>query len=230
VWSVIVAAGSAERFGADKLWSLLGDRVVLEWSVRAAASVAEGVVVVASENRRSEVEALAGAWVATGQRVVVVGGGSTRAASVRAGLEKVPEEAAVVVVHDGARPLASVGLFQSVVRAVRSGAAASVPGLPLADTVKEVVDGQVASTPDRARLVAVQTPQAFAAPVLRQAHLGEPDATDDAGLVERLGLAVVVVPGEPENLKITRPADLVVAEVLLSLRASSSAAGAATPW
>lgn len=202
---------------------------MLEWSVRAAASVAEGVVVVAAERRRSQVEALARASVADGQPVTVVSGGSTRAASVRAGLARVPGQAEVVVVHDGARPLASDRLFASVIGAVRSGAAASVPGLPLADTVKEVVDGRVASTPDRSRLVAVQTPQAFAVAVLRRAHLGEPDATDDAGLVERLGLAVVVVPGEPENLKITRPVDLVVAEVLLARRAGTVTAGAAGP-
>jgi 2-C-methyl-D-erythritol 4-phosphate cytidylyltransferase len=205
---------------------LLGGRRVVEWSVRAAAAVSEGIVVVVASDHRQEAEAAARSWVQGTQPLAVVVGGATRAESVRRGLEAVPNDVPVIVVHDGARPLASVELFASVVSAVSDGAAAAVPGVPLTDTVKEVAGGLVSSTPDRERLIAVQTPQAFDASVLRRAHAGEPDATDDAGLVERLGLPVAVVNGEPENLKITRRVDLVVAEALLAGNLAASIAGA----
>lgn len=145
-----------------------------------------------------------------------VAGGSSRAASVRAGLSAIRADAEVVVVHDAARPLASAALFDAVIAAVGGGADGAVPGLPLADTVKRVSGGAVVETLDRSTLVAVQTPQAFRAEVLRRAHAGEPEATDDAGLVEAIGGRVVVVTGEPRNLKLTTPADLVLAHALLA--------------
>jgi 2-C-methyl-D-erythritol 4-phosphate cytidylyltransferase len=120
-----------------------------------------------------------------------------------------------VVVHDAARPLATRALFEAVVAAVRSGADAAIPGLPVADTLKRVRDERVLETVDRGELVAVQTPQAFRASMLRAAHAGSDDATDDAALVEAVGGNVVVVPGEPRNLKITTPDDLLVAAALL---------------
>jgi len=121
----------------------------------------------------------------------------------------VPAEADVIVVHDGARPFASVALFRAVIGAVREGADAAVPGIPVSDTVKVVDDAMVVvETLDRSRLVAVQTPQAFRAAALRAAHAGEAEGTDDASLVERAGGRVVVVPGEPDNRKITVVEDL----------------------
>ena len=111
------------------------------------------------------------------------------------------------MVHDAARPAASAALFAAVVAAVRTGADGAVPGVPVVDTIKRVHGGAVVATVDRAELVAVQTPQAFRAPVLRAAHVGEPDASDDAALVEAAGGRVVVVPGEPANVKLTTPAD-----------------------
>jgi len=117
-------------------------------------------------------------------------------------------------VHDGARPLAGGDLFRAVVAAVRAGADAAVPGVPLADTLRWRSGGVA----DRDGLVAVQTPQAFRAAALRAAHEGEPDATDDASLVEAAGGKVVVVDGSPLNLKITNPSDLIVAEALLRAR------------
>ena len=145
----------------------------------------------------------------------MVAGGDTRSDSVRAGLRAVPEDAEVVVVHDAARPLATRALFDAVIAAVRAGADAAVPGIPVSDTLKRVEGERVVDTVDRELLVAVQTPQAFRASVLRAAHAQRGDATDDAALVEAVGGQVVVVPGDPRNLKITTPDDLVVAAALL---------------
>jgi 2-C-methyl-D-erythritol 4-phosphate cytidylyltransferase len=144
-------------------------------------------------------------------------GGATRAESVRAGLAAVPATAEIVVVHDAARPLATVDLFGAVIGAVRGGADGAVPGLALADTLKRVEDVRVTATVDRVGLVTVQTPQAFDAATLRAAHASGGDATDDAALVEAIGGTVVVVPGDPRNLKVTGPADLMIAAALLAV-------------
>jgi 2-C-methyl-D-erythritol 4-phosphate cytidylyltransferase len=139
----------------------------------------------------------------------VVVGGDTRSASVRRGLAAVPAAAEVIVVHDAARPYAEPALFRAVVAAVRAGADGAVPGIPVVDTVKQVApDGTVLATLDRSRLVTVQTPQAFRADVLRAAHAAGGEATDDAALVEGAGGRVVVVPGSPDNRKITVATDL----------------------
>jgi 2-C-methyl-D-erythritol 4-phosphate cytidylyltransferase len=115
----------------------------------------------------------------------------------------------VIVVHDAARPLASPALFSAVVAALADADVdAAVPGIAVTDTVKRVRDGRVTSTLDRNELVAVQTPQAFRAAVLRRAHAALVDATDDAALVEAVGGRVVVVPGEASNVKVTTAADL----------------------
>jgi len=146
---------------------------------------------------------------------VVVEGADSRSGSVRRGLAALPPDADVVVVHDAARPLASVELFATAVAAVRSGADGAVCAVPIADTVKRVEEATVVETLDRRGLWTVQTPQAFDAALLRRAHQGEPDATDDAALVERAGGRVVVVPGDIRNVKLTRPEDLSAAEALL---------------
>jgi 2-C-methyl-D-erythritol 4-phosphate cytidylyltransferase len=121
----------------------------------------------------------------------------------------VPDGAAVICVHDAARPLATAELFARVIGAVRDGAAGAVPGVAVTDTIK-VIDGvgTVTATPDRSSLVAVQTPQAFAAAALRDAHAAGGDGTDDAALVEQSGGRIVVVAGEAWNRKITEPEDL----------------------
>ena len=207
VWGIVVAAGSGTRFGAPKQLAALGGRRVIDWAVGAAQSACDGVVVV-----------LPAALVA-GEAAPTPGakaaGGATRSDSVRRGLEAVPAEANIVVVHDAARPLADAALFRAVVEAVRAGADAAVPGVPIADTVKRVEGDVVVATVDRAQLVAVQTPQAFQAAMLRAAHDGAPEATDDAALIEAAGGKVVVVPGDPRNRKITTPEDLVMAAALL---------------
>jgi len=202
----VVAGGGGRRFGGPKQFEDLHGRRVLDWSLAAAAATCNGVVAVVPADRLGD--APPGA----------VAGGPTRSASVRAGLAAVPDDAEIVVVHDAARPLAGAELFHRTVAAVRAGADAAVPGVPVTDTVKRVEGGRVVETVDRSRLVAVQTPQAFRAAMLRRAHAGAHEATDDAGLVEGLGGTVVVVEGDPRNLKLTSPDDLVVARALLAGR------------
>jgi 2-C-methyl-D-erythritol 4-phosphate cytidylyltransferase len=195
VWTIVVAAGTGQRFGTPKQFEMLGDRRVVDWAVAAAWSVSAGVVVVVPP----------GEPVAAG----TVAGGPTRSASVRRGLAALPADTGIVVVHDGARPFASPDLFHRVVDAVAAGADGAVPGLPITDTVKQVsADGVVVGTPDRSQLVTVQTPQAFTAAALRAAHADPTDATDDATLVEARGGRVVVVPGQVDNRKLTVPEDL----------------------
>jgi 2-C-methyl-D-erythritol 4-phosphate cytidylyltransferase len=215
VWSIVVAGGSGRRFGRLKQFSPLGGRPMLDWAVAACRPSCVGVVLV--------VPAEAGAPDTVPHGVdAVVFGGATRADSVRRGLAAVPDDAEVIVVHDAARPLASPALFDAVIAAVTDGGAdGAVPGVPPSDTIKTVDEsGRVTSTLDRAALVTVQTPQAFRAAALRRAHAEAPaaGATDDAMLVEALGGTVLVVPGEPGNLKITDPDDLGTAERLLEAR------------
>jgi 2-C-methyl-D-erythritol 4-phosphate cytidylyltransferase len=204
VWTIVVAAGAGQRYGGAKQYERLGDRRVIDWSLATAAAATDGVVVVVAES--APVEAVADQTVT---------GGTTRSASVRAGLAAVPGEAEVIVVHDAARPLASPALFAAVIGAVRAGADAAVPGVAVTDTIRRRDGGPL----ERDELVAVQTPQAFAADRLRAAHATEPEATDDASLIEAAGGAVVVVTGEPRNAKITSPDDLVVAAALVGARA-----------
>jgi 2-C-methyl-D-erythritol 4-phosphate cytidylyltransferase len=199
VWTVVVGAGGGVRFGARKQYERLGDRRVLDLAVDVARAASAGVVVVVPPE--------------DAVREGAVAGGTTRSESVRAGLAAVPADATIICVHDAARPLASPALFQAVIEAVRAGADGAVPAVPVADTIKFVdAGGVVIDTPDRSRLVAVQTPQAFRAEVLRRAHTDAVDGTDDAALVERLGGAVVTVPGESWNRKITDPEDLAWAQ------------------
>jgi 2-C-methyl-D-erythritol 4-phosphate cytidylyltransferase len=212
-WTIVVAAGTGSRFGRLKQYERLGDKRVLDWALEAARTISEGVVLVvpsaAIERREKGVDA-------------VVPGGTTRSQSVRAGLGAVPPECDVVVVHDAARPLARIELFEAVVRAINEGADAAIPGVAPTSTIKRVDRGKarVAETLDRDELVEVQTPQAFRASALRAAHASEPEATDDAGLIEAAGGAVVVVEGDPANLKLTHEHDLEVARALLASRSA----------
>lgn len=229
VWAVVVAAGSGTRFGGQKQFGLLGSDSVLALAVGSVAGVVDGVVVVLPADLDAEAEARIIAGLGSPPSAVVRGR-DTRAGSVRAGLGLVPEDCEIVVVHDAARPLASVELCEAVVAAVVGGADGAIPGLPISDTVKQRVADRVVATVERGSLVAVQTPQAFRAAVLRRAHDGEADATDDAGLVEAAGGSVVVVPGEVHNFKITAPEDLELAgwwlEKLAHRRSAPETAGA----
>ncbi|HLM62902.1 MAG TPA: 2-C-methyl-D-erythritol 4-phosphate cytidylyltransferase [Acidimicrobiales bacterium] len=207
VWVIVVAAGSGSRFGRPKQYEALGGRRVLDWSLDAARAVADGIVLVVPADRLVMPEPAADA---------VVAGGATRSSSVRAGLASVPADAEVLLVHDGARPLAGAALFSAGVAAVRAGAEAVVPAVAVTDTLRHRSGGLV----PRDDLVAVQTPQAFRAATLRAAHVGEPEATDDASLVEAAGGMVVLVDGSPGNIKITHPLDLVVAGAVLAAGAA----------
>lgn len=204
-----MGGGSGRRFGRPKQYERLDGERVIDRSRRIAELVSEGVVLVVP--------------AADAERESGIAGGDTRSASVRAGLGAVPDDATIICIHDAARPLATEQLYRRVIEAVLNGADAAIPGMAVADTIK-IVDpvGRVTGTPDRSTLVAVQTPQAFRAAVLRAAHAAGGEATDDAALVEALGGHVVVVEGEPGNRKITNPDDLDWAR-----RAVAEATGAA---
>ncbi|MGQ0743007.1 MAG: 2-C-methyl-D-erythritol 4-phosphate cytidylyltransferase [Acidimicrobiales bacterium] len=204
VWAIVLAAGRGSRFGGSKQFELLGGRSMLAWSVGAVSNLCDGVVVALPPG---EVTADA-SGTGGGSSPLIVAGGSTRSASVRAALSLVPDDVAVIVIHDAARPLAPVSAFMAVVAAVEAGADAAVTALPVTDTIYEVADDQMVAPLDRSRLRAVQTPQAFRAAALRAAHQGAPEATDDASLVAAGGGSVRVVPGHERSRKVTTPEDL----------------------
>jgi 2-C-methyl-D-erythritol 4-phosphate cytidylyltransferase len=213
-WAIVVGAGDGRRLGDDrpKAFVGLGDEVMLARSVRMLDDhpALDGIVLVVPEGWEEPATLLADDLVA-GKVAAAVTGGSTRAASVAAGLAAVPDDADLILVHDAARPFATPELVSRVLEALAQ-ADGAVPGVPLTDTVKRVNAGLVVETPDRSRLVAVQTPQGFRADVLRRAHLQPAEvlavATDCATLVEATGARVAVVEGEPANLKVTTPDDL----------------------
>ena len=198
----MVAGGSGTRFGKPKQYEPLRDRRVVDWSLEVARELSDVVVLVVPPARAGDDEALAD---------VVVAGGESRSASGRAGLSAVPAGAEYVLVHDAARPVPLVEIWRRVLAALEAGAPAVVPIVPVTDTLREV-DG---TTVDRSRLVAVQTPQGFAADVLRRAHASGDDATDDAALAEAIGAKVVLVDGDVRNIKITDTSDLALAEFLI---------------
>jgi 2-C-methyl-D-erythritol 4-phosphate cytidylyltransferase len=208
---LVAAAGLGTRLGGGtpKALRLLAGESLLSHAIRrilAAPSV--GTVIVAGP---PELGPLPGP-------VVVVPGGATRQASVAAALAATPPEYEVILVHDAARALAPTSLVESVAAAVRAGWDAVIPVLPVVDTVKEVAaSGTVVGTVDRSALRIVQTPQGFRRAILAAAHAAAGDGhTDDAGMVEKLGIPVHTVPGHEAAFKITRPLDLVLAEALLA--------------
>jgi 2-C-methyl-D-erythritol 4-phosphate cytidylyltransferase len=202
---------------------------MLVHAVRALAArrTVDIVVVAAPEDTAESVDSML-ADQSFPAEVVVVTGGDTRQDSVARALITLPDDVDVVLVHDAARPLVPEELVTAVVAAVRAGRPAVVPGLAVVDTIKRV-DGasDVEATIDRTTLRAIQTPQGFQRSVLQRAHadvdLDESPATDDAGLVERLGLPVHVIPGHEEAFKVTRPFDVVMAEAVLARRRAAGA-------
>ncbi|WP_052848567.1 2-C-methyl-D-erythritol 4-phosphate cytidylyltransferase [Streptomyces avicenniae] len=231
--AVIPAAGQGLRLGGGTPKALreLGGTPILVHAVRAMAcarSVSLVVVVAPADGVGKTRSLLEEHPPPPGVTQLVVPGGTTRQESVRLGLAALPEDVEVVLVHDAARPLVPVATVDAVVDAVRGGAPAVVPALPVTDTVKQIAPpaapGEpepVVGTPDRALLRAVQTPQGFDHATLAAAHAAHAagdDATDCAGLVERQGVPVVLVPGHEEAFKITRPLDLVLAEAVLARR------------
>ena len=227
--ALVVAAGRGERLGPGDPKALrpVGGVPMLVHAVRALAAadrVAHVVVAAPAEAVEQTRSLLAGEHEGAG--LDVVAGGADRPASVRAALGAVPPGLHVVLVHDAARPLAPSALADEVADAVTAGAPAVVPVLPVVDTVKQVSGDRVVGTLDRRSLRAVQTPQGFRRDVLERAHREHPsggavEVTDDAGMVERLGIDVHVVPGHEEAFKVTRPVDLLLAEVVLSTRSGA---------
>jgi 2-C-methyl-D-erythritol 4-phosphate cytidylyltransferase len=214
---VLVAAGRGERLGEDrpKAFARLGGLPLLAESLRRldGSEWIDGVVVVAPPGWEEPCILVAEEVGAT-KVAACVPGGETRSASVRLGLEEVPPDADVVLVHDAARPLLPPELVPRLLEALAGGFDGAVPGLPVSDTVKRVRDGVVVETPARDELVAVQTPQAFVASVLRAAAAGE--GSDCASLVEARGGRVTVVPVDDLLLKVTTRADLERVESLLA--------------
>jgi 2-C-methyl-D-erythritol 4-phosphate cytidylyltransferase len=219
VAAILAAAGSGERLGADrpKAFARLGDRPLLAESLeRLEASAWIEAIVIAAPPGWEEPAILLAEELGCGKVNACVTGGATRADSVRVALGEVPQEAAVVVVHDAARPLVQDDVLERVLAPLGEGWDGAVPALPLADTVKRVRGDEVVETLDRSELRAVQTPQAFVAPVLREAFAAAgPDASDCASLVEARGGRVKVVPGDPRLLKVTDAADLERVQALL---------------
>ena len=219
VWALIVAAGRGERLRLDrpKAFANLRDRPLLAESLeRFEESDWIDSIVVAAAADWEEPTILLAEELGCGKIVEAVTGGETRAASVRAGLAKVPEDATVILVHDAARPVVPEDVIERVITALNEGYDGAVPVLPLPDTVKRLEGDQVVETVDRAGLATAQTPQAFVATALRAAVESDEDATDCSALVEARGGRVKAVPGDPRLLKVTEPADLEAVERLLA--------------
>jgi 2-C-methyl-D-erythritol 4-phosphate cytidylyltransferase len=205
VWGIVLAAGAGTRFGDAKQFASLGGVRLVDRVVQTAEAVCDAVVVVLPRDAEWRGPLVAAA----------VTGGSTRAESVRRGLDAVPSEVDIIVVHDAAHPLASRALFESVVDALTDGIDCVLPCLPPTEPIKRVQDGRVIATLPRSDLMVVQTPHAFRAQVLRAAHEGAPEAVEDTVLVEELGGTIAAVPGDPRNLHVTTPAELELASCLV---------------
>lgn len=223
--AVVPAAGSSTRMGGqDKILLPLDGVPVLIHTLRALESSAliTEIVVVTREDLIVPISQLCRDGALSKVSKVVIGGDS-RAQSVLRGIQALPEDTPLIAIHDGARPLVTPQVIDGAIRmAAQRGAAA--PAVPLKDTVKRARDGLVEETPDRSALFAVQTPQVFAADLIRGA-LGkavEENApiTDDCSALERLGMQVFLTEGDYTNIKITTPEDMTVAEALLAWRRS----------
>lgn len=217
-YAIVLAGGSGSRMGADRnkvLLELRGKPVITR-SVEAFTGLVDGIILV---SREEDMPAMQTAMDAAGLSVHIVPGGNTRQASVWNGLCALPTECTHVLIHDGARCLVdqdTIRQCKASVEHFRSGVAA----IPAIDTMKQVdTDEIVVSTPDRSQLRAVQTPQGFTVDLIRRAHLDAQSAgflgTDDASLVERLGVPVRLTPGSRRNIKLTTPEDLHMAEAFL---------------
>ena len=212
VWAILAAAGKGDRLGLDrpKAFAPLNDRPLVAESLERldASDWIEGIVI-AAPPEWEEPCILVAEEVAAGKVAATVTGGESRSESVRNALAEVPEDAAVVLVHDAARPLVTDEVIERVITGLADGWDGAVPALPIADAVKRVDGDAVVETLDRNGLVTVQTPQAFVASVLRKTLAGDvSEAADCATLVEARGGRVRIVQGDPHLLKVTDAADL----------------------
>jgi len=216
VWAVLAAAGRGERLGSDrpKAFARLGGRPLLAESLeRLESSDWIDRIVIAAPPGWEEPSILVAEEIVATKVHSVVTGGASRSESVRLALEDVPDDAAVVLVHDAARPLLPEEVTERVLAPLSEGWDAAVPAVPLADTVKRVEGDRVLETVPREDLVAVQTPQVFVAAVLRRALAGDVEpATDCSSLVEAQGGRVKWVEGDPRLLKVTDADDLALVE------------------
>ena len=214
--AVIVAAGSASRMGGiDKVMAPLGGEPMIVRTVRAFqdCDAIREIVVVTREDLIRPITSLLSSM---DKVIAVVAGGASRQESVHLGLNTLSKKVQLAAIHDGARPLVSYEVIDRTVRAANTYGAAA-PGIPVKDTIKRVQGGVVTDTPDRASLRAVQTPQVFDFDLLRGAlkQVEGENLTDDCAAVERMGMKVKIVEGAEENIKITTPMDLKIAEMLL---------------
>ena len=198
MFAIVVASGTASRFGSNKLNELIGSETVLERSVRIAKSVCDGVIVVTDPQT----------YVGPKVDAVVIGG-DTRSQSVRNGLAVLPKDVEIVAVHDGARPGATQNLYELGRELIEHGHVAAIPVIHVHDTIKEIEGDRATTTLDRSTLRSVQTPQIFNARTLRAAYDNNHEDTDDAALVEAMGEHVMLFEGSLSNRKITTPEDLV---------------------
>ena len=220
---LIAAAGSGRRMGAtrNKLLLPLSGQPVLAWTLQAAleAESIDWIGIIGQEIDRAEILALV---EGAPKPVAWIAGGDSRQESVERGLAGLPDQAQHVLIHDGARCLASPDLFDRCSDAVRGGKAV-IAAAPVTDTIKRVdASGLITATPNRSELWAAQTPQAFSVDELRQGHREARangwTVTDDASLYERLGWPVNVLDAGPSNIKVTTPFDLTVAAAVLAKR------------
>jgi 2-C-methyl-D-erythritol 4-phosphate cytidylyltransferase/2-C-methyl-D-erythritol 2,4-cyclodiphosphate synthase len=226
---VIVAAGSSRRMqGQDKLWTPLAGRMTLARTIDIFQSspLIDRIVLVTNPERLADTHALCTQepW---DKIAAIVPGGAHRQDSVRHGLDAlagITPACRWVMIHDGARPFATTAMLEEGLRTAQLHQA-SVPVVPVKDTIKHVQDGKITVTPDRSQLWTVQTPQVFAFPLIHQAHhlfQTQAGATDDAALLERMGYSVSIFDGSSTNIKITTPEDLTLAEALLTSKRNSS--------
>jgi 2-C-methyl-D-erythritol 4-phosphate cytidylyltransferase len=213
---VLVAAGASTRMGFPKLWAPVYGRPLIAYALESArAAGPTELVIVVSPERMADTVALAAGL----PPVRVVPGGARRRDSVAAGLSATHME--WLCIHDAARALAPAELFERGLEAAQTSGAA-VPGLPLKDTIKRVADKHVVHTPARAEHVAVQTPQVFRRDLLERAlDLTDEDVTDEAALLEQLGISVAVFPGDERAFKVTTPVDFALARAMLGSDVSS---------
>jgi 2-C-methyl-D-erythritol 4-phosphate cytidylyltransferase/2-C-methyl-D-erythritol 2,4-cyclodiphosphate synthase len=211
--AIIAGAGLGNRLGAKipKALIQIDGRTLVERAFAALSPVVDEIVITAPAGFEEEFRKL------VGESATVITGGVLRSDSVNLALAALSQSIEYVLVHDAARGLATSELATRVLQELKSGEAAVIPALPVVDTIKEVdSSGYIRNTPNRSALRAVQTPQGFALSVLKRAHEASEDATDDAALVEALGVRVKTIPGEARAMKVTNPEDISIAVALLN--------------
>jgi 2-C-methyl-D-erythritol 4-phosphate cytidylyltransferase len=214
--AIIVAAGAGKRFGAAKQFALLKGKTVLDWSLEKFEEhhAVDSIILVLGRDRPGD------EYLAKYPKIAAIAiGGEKRQDSVYAGLSCVDkQETDVIIIHDGVRPLVTEDLIGRIVDGAREKGAV-IPAVPLEDTIKRVEGEKVLRTEERTRLLRIQTPQGFSCSLLQEAFARARkdrfDGTDEAVLVERLGKDVFVIPGDRNNIKITTPEDLKMAEVFI---------------